>query len=182
MTLEQRLARVELLLLDVDGVLTDGRVVLDDNGVESKFFDVRDGHGLKMLQRAGVGVGLVTGRRSRVVELRARELGIDEVHQGVKDKLAVVRRVLSRRELSPERVAYVGDDVVDLPVMLQVGLAITVADAPGYVQERAHWVTAAGGGRGAVREVCEALLHARGCWEELTARYFSPEPLMPREA
>lgn len=181
MTLEQRLARVELLLLDVDGVLTDGRVVLDDNGVESKAFDVRDGHGLKLLQRGGVSVGLVTGRRSRVVELRAAELGIDEVHQGVKDKLAVVRQVLVRRSLAPERVAFMGDDVVDLPVMLQVGAALTVADAPGYVRERAHWVTEAAGGRGAVREVCEALLKARGCWAELTARYFAPEPLVKSE-
>lgn len=177
MTLEERLARVDLLLLDVDGVLTDGRVVLDDNGVESKAFDVRDGHGLKLLQRAGVGVGLVTGRRSRVVELRAAELGIDEVHQGVKDKLRVVRQILTRREVAPGQVAYVGDDVVDLPVMLQVGVAVTVADAPSYMRERAHWVTAADGGRGAVREVCEALLRARGCWEELTARYFSPDRL-----
>jgi 3-deoxy-D-manno-octulosonate 8-phosphate phosphatase (KDO 8-P phosphatase) len=177
MTLEERLARVDLLLLDVDGVLTDGRVVLDDNGVESKAFDVRDGHGLKLLQRAGVGVGLVTGRRSRVVELRAAELGIDEVHQGVKDKLRVVRQILTRREVAPGQVAYVGDDVVDLPVMLQVGVAVTVADAPNYMRERAHWVTAADGGRGAVREVCEALLRARGCWEKLTARYFSPDRL-----
>ena len=179
MTLEQRLAKVELLLLDVDGVLTDGRVVIDDHGTESKFFDVRDGHGLKMLQRMGVDVGLVTGRRSRVVELRAAELGIDEVHQRVKNKLAVVRQILTRRELAPRLVAYMGDDVVDLPVMLQVGVAITVGDAPEYVRERAHWVTTAAGGRGAVREVCEAILKARGRWDEATLRYFQPEPLLP---
>ena len=177
MTLEQRLARVELLLLDVDGVLTDGRVVIDDRGVESKSFDVRDGHGLKLLQRSGVGVGLVTGRRSRVVELRAAELGIGEVHQGVKDKLLVVRKILARRSLNPDQVAYVGDDVVDLPVMLQVGAALTVADAPEYVREHAHWIAANKGGRGAVREVCEEILKARGRWKELTDRYFEPEPL-----
>lgn len=175
--MKQRLARVELLLLDVDGVLTDGRVVIDDHGVESKSFDVRDGHGLKLLQRGGVAVGLVTGRRSRVVELRAAELGIDEVHQGVRNKLLVVRQILSRRGLEPAQVAYVGDDLVDLPVMVQVGVAITVADAAEVVRERAHWVTAAGGGRGAVREVCEAILKARGRWAELTDRYFEPEPL-----
>ncbi|MHB8763464.1 MAG: KdsC family phosphatase [Deferrisomatales bacterium] len=174
MTLAARLARVELLLLDVDGVLTDGRIVLDDRGVETKAFDVRDGHGLKLLGRAGVAVGLVTGRRSRVVEHRARELGITEVHQGVRDKLAVVRHILERRGLAAEAVAYVGDDVVDLPVLLRVGVAVTVADAPEYVRERVHWVTGRPGGRGAVREVCEGLLRARGDWERVTRAYFEP--------
>lgn len=177
MNLEERLARVELLLLDVDGVLTDGRVVIDDRGVETKAFDVTDGHGLKLLQRAGVAVGLVTGRRSRVVEHRARELGILEVHQGVKEKLPVVRAILARRSLAPDRLGYVGDDVVDLPVLLQAGLAVAVPDAPSYVRERVHWVTGRAGGRGAVREVCEAILRARGAWEGVTAKYFSPEPL-----
>lgn len=174
MTLAARLARVELLLLDVDGVLTDGRIVLDDRGVETKAFDVRDGHGLTLLGRAGVAVGLVTGRRSRVVEHRARELGITEVHQGVRDKLAVVRHILERRGLAAEAVAYVGDDVVDLPVLLRVGVAVTVADAPEYVRERVHWVTGRPGGRGAVREVCEGLLRARGDWERVTRAYFEP--------
>ncbi|MBI5014074.1 MAG: HAD hydrolase family protein [Deltaproteobacteria bacterium] len=175
--LEERLARVELLLLDVDGVLTDGRIVLDDNGVETKAFDVTDGHGLKMLVRAGVDAGLVTGRRSRVVEHRARELGLREVHQGVKDKGRLVSEILRRRGLAPEQVAFAGDDIVDLPVLLQVGLAVTVPDAPEYVRERVHWVTTRAGGRGAVREVCEAILRARGLWEETTRKYFSPEPL-----
>lgn len=177
MTLDERLARVELLLLDVDGVLTDGRVILDDRGVETKAFDVTDGHGLKLLQRGGVAVGFVTGRRSRVVEHRARELGIREVHQGVKEKLPVVRAILARRGLAPDRMGYVGDDVVDLPVLLQAGLAVTVPDAPEYVRHRVHWVTRRPGGRGAVREVCEAVLRARGAWDAVTAKYFSPEPL-----
>jgi 3-deoxy-D-manno-octulosonate 8-phosphate phosphatase (KDO 8-P phosphatase) len=177
MTLDERLARVELLLLDVDGVLTDGRVILDDRGVETKAFDVTDGHGLKLLQRAGVAVGFVTGRRSRVVEHRARELGILEVHQGVTEKLPVVRAILARRGLGADRMGYVGDDVVDLPVLLQAGLAVTVPEAPAYVRERVHWVTERPGGRGAVRQVCEAVLRARGAWEAVTAKYFSPEPL-----
>lgn len=177
MTLEARLARVELLLLDVDGVLTDGGVVLDDHGVETKVFDVTDGHGLKMLQRGGVEVGFVTGRLSRVVEHRARELGIREVHQGSKEKVVVVREILARRALSPDRVAFMGDDIVDLPVMLQVGLAVTVPGAADYVRERAHWVTERPGGHGAVRQVCEAILKARGLWEEITRKYFSPEAL-----
>ncbi len=177
MTLEQRLGRVRLLLLDVDGVLTDGRILIDDLGNETKAFDVTDGHGIKLLQRAGVDVGLVTGRRSRVVEYRARELGIREVHQGVKDKLPVVREILERRRLGPEEVGYVGDDVVDLPVLLQVGLAVTVADAAAELRDRVHWVTGRAGGRGAVREVCDAILRARGDWDRVTRRYFSPEPL-----
>ncbi len=179
MTLTERLARVELLLLDVDGVLTDGRVVIDDQGVETKAFDVTDGHGLKLLQRAGVEVGFVTGRRSRVVEHRARDLGVTEVHQRVRNKLEVVREILGRRCLAPDRVAYVGDDLVDLPVITQVGVGITVADAPEYVRERALWVTSRPGGRGAVREVCEAILRARGAWAEVTRKYFHPEPLVP---
>ena len=177
MNLEERLARVELLLLDVDGVLTDGRIAIDDRGVETKSFDVTDGHGLKLLQRAGVAVGFVTGRTSRCVEHRAQELGILEVHQGVKEKLGVVRQILVRRGLAPEQVGYVGDDVVDLPVMLQVGLAVAVADASPHVRERAHWVLARPGGRGAVREVCEAILKARGAWEAVTRKYFAPDPL-----
>jgi len=177
MTLQERLAAVDLLLLDVDGVLTDGRVVLDDRGVETKSFDVTDGHGLKLLQRAGVEVGLVTGRRSRVVEHRAAELGITELHQGVRDKLAVVRQILSRRAVPPERTGYVGDDVVDLPVLLQVGLAVSVPDAPEYVREHVHWVTRRAGGRGAVREVCDAILRAKDQWQRVTKKYFHPEAL-----
>ncbi len=175
MTLEQRLAGVELLLFDVDGVLTDGRIRIDDQGVESKAFDVTDGHGIKLVQRAGVAVGFVTGRRSRVVEHRARELGVREVHQGVWDKARVVRQILARRGLQPEQVGYVGDDVVDLPVLLRVRLAVAPADARPEVRERVHWVTAAAGGRGAAREVCDALLRARGDWERVAARYFAPE-------
>lgn len=177
MTLEERLARVELLLLDVDGVLTDGGIVLDDEGRQGKTFDVTDGHGLKMLLRAGVDVGFVTGRRSRVVEHRARELGVREVHQGVKDKGRVVGEILRGRGLAPERAGFVGDDIVDLPVLLQVGLAVSVPGAPDYVRERVHWVTSRPGGRGAVREVCEAILRARGLWEAATRKYFAPEPL-----
>lgn len=177
MTLEERMARVELLLLDVDGVLTDGRVMIDDRGVETKAFDVTDGHGLKLLRRGGIEAGFVTGRRSRVVEHRARELGIEEVHQGVRDKLAVVRRILERRRLAPEAVGFVGDDLVDLPVLIQVGLAVTVANASPMIKERVHWVTERPGGRGAVRQLCEAILRAKGRWDAVTQRYFSPEPL-----
>jgi 3-deoxy-D-manno-octulosonate 8-phosphate phosphatase (KDO 8-P phosphatase) len=177
MTLVERLKKVRLLLLDVDGVLTDGRITLDDNNVQSKAFDVTDGHGLKMIQRVGVEVGIITGRTSRVVEHRAKELGIEIVHQGAKDKLVVARQILSEKGIKPDEVAYIGDDIVDLPVMLQVGLAATVADAREEVKSRAHWVIDIPGGRGAVREFCDTLLKAKGEWEALTKRYFEPEPL-----
>lgn len=177
MNLEERLKAVEILLLDVDGVMTDGRIRIDDNGTETKAFDVTDGHGIKMLKRAGIEVGLVTGRQSKVVLHRARELGIEEVHQKVLAKVPVVREILKKRGLTPDKVCYMGDDIVDLPVLLQVGLAVTVPGAPEYVKERAHWITASEGGRGAIREVCEAILKAKGLWEEMTRKYFQPEPL-----
>ena len=126
---------------------------------------------------AAVAAGLVTGRKSRVVEHRARELGIREVHQGVKDKGRVVGEILRRRGLAPDQIGFIGDDIVDLPVLLQVGLAVSVPGAPAYVRERVHWVTERPGGRGAVREVCEAVLRAKGLWETATCKYFSPGPL-----
>lgn len=177
MNLEQRLAAVEILILDVDGVMTDGHIRIDDNGIETKAFDVTDGHGIKMMKRAGIEVGLVTGRQSNVVLHRARELGIEEVHQKALAKVPVVRDILKRKGLTPDKVCYMGDDIIDLPVLLQVGLAVTVPGAPDYVKERVHWVTANPGGRGAIREVCEAIIKAKGLWEEMTRKYFEPEPL-----
>ena len=122
-------ATIKLLLLDVDGVMTDGRITYDNNGGELKSFDVKDGHGLKLLQRAGIEIGIITGRQSAVVARRAAELGIELVYQGVKDKLVPFHEILEKLRISPEEVAYVGDDVVDLPVMRRVGFAVTVADA-----------------------------------------------------
>jgi 3-deoxy-D-manno-octulosonate 8-phosphate phosphatase (KDO 8-P phosphatase) len=162
---------VRLLICDVDGVLTDGRIIFDDNGVQSKSFDVRDGHGLKMLQREGVTVALITGRSSKVVEARARELGITEVFQGIKQKRPVFEELIARLGLKPREVAYVGDDVVDLPVMVLVGLSVAVADAHADVRAMADHVTERPGGRGAVREVCELILKAKGHWDEIIKAY-----------
>jgi len=163
---------LRLLLLDVDGVLTDGRIVFDSNGVETKAFDVKDGHGLKLLQRAGLKVGIITGRSSEVVSRRAAELEIDIVYQGVKDKLVPYEELLRSLNLSDEQVAYVGDDIVDLPVMRRVGFAATVADAVDEVFPFAHYVSRRPGGRGAVREICDHILRNSGRWEEVTRRYF----------
>jgi len=166
--------RISTLILDVDGVLTDGGIIIDERGKETKRFDVRDGHGIKMLMRAGVEVILLTGRQSMVVEHRAVDLGIKEVYQGVWNKLEVFLEILKRKAITPEEIAFVGDDFVDIPVLRRVGLAVAVSDAIEEVRQVAHYVTKNQGGRGAVREVCELILKAKGKWEEIMNRYELP--------
>lgn len=163
--------RIRLLIVDVDGVLTDGRIVLDNAGNELKFFHVRDGHGIKLLQRAGVEVAIVTGRESEVVNRRAAELGIKHVHQRSKNKLEAYESILRETGFSDEEVAYVGDDIVDLPVMKRVGFSAAVSDAEDYVKEAAMFVTERPGGKGAVREITDLILRAGGHWDEVTRRY-----------
>ncbi|MFL6624726.1 MAG: KdsC family phosphatase [Sulfurifustaceae bacterium] len=166
-----RARAVRLVVFDVDGVLTDGRIILGAD--EYKAFDIKDGHGIKMLQRHGVVVGILTGRTSVAVERRARELDIRHVVQGAGEKLPRFRELLAALALAPEQAAYVGDDVVDLPVLLQVGLGIAVADAHPLVKRHAHWTTPSGGGRGAAREACEIILHAQGRYEAAMAPYLT---------
>lgn len=166
----QRAQVIRLLILDVDGVLTDGRIIYSDTGDELKFFHVRDGQGIKLAQRAGIEVALITGRHSEVVRHRAQDLGIKRVFQGVRDKIAVLNELRAILHLAPHQVAAVGDDLVDLALFAQVGLAIAVADAVPEAQHAAQWVTSLPGGRGAVREVCELLLKAQGFWEEMVNR------------
>ncbi|MBA4421795.1 MAG: phenylphosphate carboxylase subunit delta [Syntrophus sp. (in: bacteria)] len=166
-----RIRGIKLLILDVDGVMTDGRIIIDDAGLESKQFDVKDGHGLKMLMKSGIDVVLLTGRKSRVVDHRAVDLGIAEVHQGIWNKREVFDEILKRRKLSPEETAYVGDDVVDIPLLKRVGFGVAVVDACPEATGVADYVTEHSGGRGAVREVCEVILKVQGRWEELAARY-----------
>jgi len=171
--MQERLQKIRLLLLDVDGVMTDGRIIYDDHDGETKAFDVKDGHGIKLLQRAGIRVGIITGRQSAVVDRRALELGIELVYQGAKDKLVPFLEVLQRTGLNDEQVAYVGDDLPDLPILRRVGFAATVADAVDEVKPHAHYVTQRSGGRGAVREICDLLLKESGRWENVTGRYFA---------
>jgi len=173
--MEAKLAKIKLLLLDVDGVLTDGRIIYDGQGNELKAFDVKDGHGLKMVQRAGIRVGIITGRSSEVVRRRAAELGIEILYQGALRKLEPYQEILEQYRLSDEQVAYVGDDIVDLPILRRVGFSVTVADAVSDVLPLVDYVTVRPGGRGAVREVCDMLLRASGQWSELTKRYFDSE-------
>jgi 3-deoxy-D-manno-octulosonate 8-phosphate phosphatase (KDO 8-P phosphatase) len=170
--MRERLRRIRLLLLDVDGVLTDGRIIYDAQGIETKAFDVKDGHGLKLLQRSGVQVGIITGRQSEVVDIRARELGIDMVYQGAKDKLVPFEEILQKLQMAADEVAYMGDDLPDLPVLRRAGWAVAPLDAVGEIKPYVHYVTSRPGGRGAVREVCDLLLQENGCWPELTSRYF----------
>jgi len=160
--LKAKAKKIKLLLLDVDGVLTDGSIILDNQGNELKAFHVRDGHGIKLAQRAGIVIGIITGRRSEVVNIRCRELGVTEVNQGAHDKIAVYEEVLRRHGLADESVAFVGDDIVDAGIFRRVGLAITVADADPAVVPLAHMRTRAAGGRGAVREVTDLLLACQG--------------------
>ena len=167
----RRAAQVQLAVFDVDGVLTDGRLILGDDGQEYKAFHSRDGHGLRMLQDSGIAVAIITGRTSQVVEKRARELGIEHLYQGRRDKLPALQELLALLRLRNEALAYVGDDVIDLPVMRRVGLAVAVGDAHPYVKRHAHWVTDAPGGRGAAREVCELLMRAHGTLEACLRAY-----------
>jgi len=163
--------RIRLAVFDVDGVMTDGALYLTDGGEEIKAFNSRDGHGMKMLQASGVEIALLTGRTSRCVELRAQNLGIKLVFQGASDKGRVFTELLAARNIEAAAAAYMGDDVVDLPALLRCGLALTVPDAPPLVKRHADYVTQMGGGRGAVREVCEIIMHAQGTLERQLVAY-----------
>ena len=163
---------VRLLILDVDGVLTDGSIIYSEGGGEIKRFDVRDGHGIKLLMRGGIGVAVVTARESRVVAMRARDLGIEMLYQGRRDKLACFSEILGRTGLGPSEAAFMGDDLVDLPVLRRAGLSLSVPGAVEEVRASVDYVTGAEGGRGAVREVCEMILRVQGLWEGVVRRYF----------
>lgn len=167
----ERARKIRLLMLDVDGVMTDGRIIFNDEGREIKAFDVRDGHGIKMIQRAGIEVAIVTGRESTVVDRRAAELGIRWVRQKAFDKARVYREISDSLEIHDDEVCFLGDDVVDIPVLRKVGLPVVVADAHEEAKRWAAYVTLSPGGRGAVREVCELILQAQDKWDEVMGRY-----------
>ena len=164
---------IRLAAFDVDGVMTDGGLCYTDSGEEFKIFNVLDGHGMKMLQETGVKIAIITSRRSRAVELRAGNLGVDFLHQGVSAKLDTFQSMLAALGLEPSAASYMGDDVIDLPVLRRCGLALSVPDAPAVVREHAHYVTRARGGRGAVREATELIMHAQGSLEVQLARYLA---------
>lgn len=164
---------IKLLALDVDGVLTDGGIILDNDGVEYKVFHVRDGHGIKMLQKAGIHVAIITGRDSRVVDRRAHELGIIEVYQKCLNKIPPYEHLIGKLGVTDSEVAYIGDDIVDVPLFRRVGLAVAVADATDEAKAEAMLITKSRGGRGAVREICDLILKANGQWKVLTDAYYT---------
>ncbi len=172
----ERAKPIRLLILVVDGVLTDGRLFFGPQGETLKVFHVRDGHGIKMAQRGGIEVAFLSGRRSDAAFHRARELGITRFYEGLRDKVAVLQELASALGLPLEAVAAVGDELVDLPLMSRIGLAVAVADAVLEVKTAAHWVTSSPGGAGAVREVCDLLLKAQGKWQELVQSWTELSP------
>lgn len=173
MKLDQRCAPIELVISDVDGVLTDGNLIFDNQGIEAKTFHIRDGLGIKLWLRAGHRFGLLTSRTSQIVKLRAGELGVDLVRQGVEEKLPAALEMLAELQLEPTQVCYIGDDLHDLPVMQTVGLGIAVADAAEEVRRAAHHTTNVAGGRGAVREAIEMILKSQQRWDDLIQRFFA---------
>jgi 3-deoxy-D-manno-octulosonate 8-phosphate phosphatase (KDO 8-P phosphatase) len=168
---KERAKAIRLLLLDVDGVLTDGRITYDGSGREWKSFDIRDGQGIRLLQRAGLEVGILSGREAAAVRTRAKELGITLLRQRVKDKGKGLEEIMVQKNYKPEQICFVGDDLVDLPVFARVGLAVAAADSMEDVKASAHYVTHHPGGRGAVREVCDLILKAQGKWTAATQEY-----------
>lgn len=170
-SVQERAARIKLLLMDCDGVLTDGRIWLFDNGEEQKGFHTRDGLGIELWHRAGMKSGIISGRKSRAVERRAQGLGMSFVVQGVEQKVQAFNETLAKAGMTNEEVAFIGDDLNDIPLMLRSGLGVAVADAAVEARERAHYVTKVAGGYGAVREVIELILKAQGRWDQLTADY-----------
>jgi len=173
MKVEQRCQAIELVLSDVDGVLTGGGIIFDNQGIESKQFHVRDGLGIKLWQRAGYKFGLITGRSSHIVKIRAAELGVDVLRQTAEEKLSAALDVMRELGFAPEQTCYIGDDLPDLPAMRGVALGVAVADASPEVRAAAHLVTVARGGEGAVREAIETILKAQLRWEDLIQQYVS---------
>ncbi len=173
----KKAAQIRLVIFDVDGVLTDGGLHFDEAGRENKVFHSRDGHGLKMLQGAGVELAVISGRSSAAVTHRMSGLGIKRVYQGQSDKLPAFAELLRELNIAAGDVAYAGDDVVDLPVMLRVGLAVAVQDAHPLVKRHAHWTTPSPGGRGAARDLSELILEAQGKLDGLWAGYLNTSPV-----
>ena len=169
--IHSKAAAILLIVFDVDGVLTDGSLFIGDDGQEYKAFNSKDGHGMVMLQQSGVEIAIITGRTSEVVRIRMASLGIERVYQGKREKLPAYEEIKQITGFDDEQIAYVGDDVVDLPVMTRAGFAVAVQDAHPLAKQHAHWVTPSGGGRGAAREVCELIMDAQGTLQSALRPY-----------
>ena len=171
MTIEERIRKIRLLILDVDGVLTDGRIIYDNFGDTVKIFDVRDGLGIVLLGRVNIKAAIISAGRSKAVTRRAKELKVTTVYQGVPDKLKVYNKLIRKFRLKDDEVSYIGDDLTDIPVMKRVGFAIGVPNSVDEVQGIAHYITSHNGGRGAVREIAELIIRTQGKWDEVMAKY-----------
>ena len=169
--IDDKAAKIKLLILDVDGVMTDGRIIISDRGEEIKHFDVKDGFGLNRLMRSGIEVVIISGRKSEAVEHRAKDLGIREIYQGVKDKEALFIKIIQQKKLRREQICCMGDDLPDLPIFNRSGVSVAVADAAPEVRSAATFVTQNRGGNGAIREVCEVILKAQKKWQEVMAPF-----------
>ncbi len=169
---DNKCKNIKLMLFDVDGVLTDGGIIYNENGKETKVFNVKDGLGIRLLMKADIQVGIVTGRSSEALKHRCQNLGITLVYEGVRDKGALLDQIVEATGFRSEEIAFVGDDLPDLPIMRKVGFSVAVADAHECVIEEADMVTRAKGGAGSVREVCEKILKSQGCWEKLMEQLF----------
>lgn len=167
------LATIKLLLLDVDGVLTDGSITYSDSGEQIKTFNSRDGLGLRLLMDSGVRVGIITGRRSKALRYRCENLGITLLFDDIKDKSTALEKIIHQTKIPACNIAFIGDDLIDLPVMKKIGISICVSDAPEELKKHSHIITTREGGRGAVREICESILKAKGVWETILNRYIS---------
>lgn len=167
----EKAKQVKLLILDVDGVLTDGRLFFDDQGIEYKCFNARDGHGIKLLRQTGVEIAVISGRKSNSVALRMKNLGIEHVYQGHENKIAAFEALLMATGVTAEQVAHVGDDLLDLPIMVRAGFGIAVNDANFAVKQHADWCTRTSGGLGAVREVCDLIMQAQGTFDSVLQTY-----------
>ena len=169
--LSKKARKIRLLLLDVDGILTDGRILYDEKGREMKYFHVHDGQGIRWLLREGIKVGFLSGRSSGAVEKRAKELGISFLFQGIKDKMILYEKLLQEIKLDPEQVSFMGDDFMDLRLLKKVGFSISVSNGHPLVQKEVDYITQTAGGFGAVREVSELILKAQGKWESILRNY-----------
>jgi len=170
--IKEKAGKIKLLILDVDGVLTDGKVVYSEHGEELKFFDVKDGHGIKLLLRSGIEVAMITGRSSQCVKKRAEDLGIKMVFQKALKKIEPYEKILNEKKLSDEEICVVGDDLPDLPILRKCGLAVAVPGSVEEVKKEVDYITTKEEGRGAIREVCEIILRAKGFWKKVTERYY----------
>lgn len=168
----ERARRVKLLITDIDGVMTDGRIIYSVYGDELKFFDVTDGFGISLLRRVGIKTVIITAKKSRIVKLRARDLKVAKAYAGFLDKRVPFNDVLKRFKIPAEEICFIGDDLIDIPILKQVGFAVSVPNGMEEVKSASHYTTVKSGGRGAVREICELILKSQDKWDEATSKYF----------